>query len=143
MKHSGTYFSIALLLEIYRLPWTQPSSQIWGGSRSDIMLRWFGFSKGENFNLFLTLSHLAIQFYSWECKLAKKIPTANWVLGETIYMLNIAFQNNRNIRDSLTNSDSNLSRLWDRLVLRQHHERAAVPGGGAAEVGGGAGPRRG
>ena len=52
--------------------------------------RWFGCSNLRTENKFVRLVHLSLQFFIWECKLKKKLPSCDDILGETIEQLDIA-----------------------------------------------------
>jgi hypothetical protein len=74
---------------------------------------WLGLSGG---NLFLTIVLLAIQFKIWEHKLINKLPSANYCLGEAIYLTNEAMKINKQINIDMTKLNCPISRLWSRLA---------------------------
>jgi hypothetical protein len=73
---------------------------------------WLGIGVDNNF---LKLFLLTIQFLIWEHKLCHKLPTANYCLGETVYILNKTVSLNRNLSNCLNKLNCALSRLWPRL----------------------------
>jgi hypothetical protein len=72
-------------------------------------LRWLGL---EDTNTFLRLFCLSIQFFIWESKLNKKLPKTDYIVGETIYILDSAMNFNKKLRESFSLVNCPLSRLW-------------------------------
>ena len=57
---------------------------------SDKKARWFGCHTMENVNLIVRLFFLTIQYFIWGAKLGKFIPSADFAVGETVYLLDNA-----------------------------------------------------
>ena len=71
-----------------------------------------------NENKFIRLVHLSLQFFIWECKLKHVLPTGDFILGETIEMLDIACSLSLDLESDKNNYDCNLSRVWDTIRAR-------------------------
>ena len=82
-------------------------------------LRWTGSQDMRPDNKFVRLLHLAIQFFIWDSKLCKRLPNANWVLGEAIAMLDMSIKINRELKNDMLVSNYPLSRNWDLLAARR------------------------
>ena len=99
-------------------------------------LNWLGCQKSDNNIISLRLFRLTIQFFIWKGKLKKTIPNANYVLGESIQLLDAACCLDFNIHFSRTNLESAFFRTWDTWVARGRiHD--GLPGeadGGAEEA---------
>ena len=80
--------------------------------------RWFGCGSFQHENKFIRLVHLSLQFFIWECKLKRVIPTSDFILGETIEMLDIGCSLSLDLESDKNNYDCNLSRVWDTIRAR-------------------------
>ena len=83
--------------------------------RAQRRLRWTGCQLLENNNNFARLLHLTIQYFIWDSKLCNRLPTTNWVLGDTIALLDISLKCSRELTSNMLNLNCNISRIWDRL----------------------------
>ena len=81
--------------------------------------RWLGFQTLNPNNTFKRLIHLAIQYFIWDSKLCNKIPNANWVLGESLAMLDSAIKLNAMLRNNLIISNYPIAVHWDQLAARR------------------------
>ena len=84
---------------------------------SDRKYRWFGINRDNTKNKFKTLFYLGLQYHLWGCKLRKTLPNADFLVGETIIMLEKSCRLDNTLNNSKTNFNCNLSRYWD--VLRE------------------------
>ena len=76
---------------------------------------WFGFPSGVIKNNFYCLFLLSIQFFIWKAKLSSKLPNANYVLGESVQLMDNLSNTNGNIFLGRDNYNCVLSRNWDLL----------------------------
>ena len=76
---------------------------------------WFGVEKLDKENKFRRLLFLTVQFLLWEAKLQKKLPEANYFLGETIFLLENALRTDGQLRLDKINVNCVISRHWDTL----------------------------
>ena len=79
---------------------------------------WFGCGSFQNENKFIRLVHLSLQYFIWECKLKHVLPTGDFILGETIEMLDIGCSLRLDLESDKNNYDCNLSRVWDTIRVR-------------------------
>ena len=80
--------------------------------------RWFGCGFLQVENRFIRLVHLSLQFFIWESKLKRILPTSEFILGETIEMLDIACSCNTDLQFDRVNYNCNLTRVWDTIRAR-------------------------
>ena len=73
----------------------------------------------EKENLFLRLFFLTIQYFIWGAKLGKFIPPADFVVGETVYLLDNACSLNNELDACRTTLNCVLSRHWNNLRARR------------------------
>jgi len=84
---------------------------------SEQKLLWFGICKDKIGNKFKTLFYLGIQYQIWMCKLKRIIPNSDFLVGETIHLLDGSCSMDNTLDNAKNNFNSNLSRFWP--VLRQ------------------------
>ena len=80
--------------------------------------RWFGFTKDNNFNIFRSVFYLHVQFLLWQFKLKKTLPDPDFIVGESIYALDLACKLNFKIMHDRNNFFCPLTRYWDILKQR-------------------------
>ena len=93
-------------------------SSVLGIAESD-KKRWFGFPTGDTGNNFYCLFFLSVQFFIWRSKLNNTLPNSNFILGESIQLLDNLSKFNSKIFSGKDNYDCILSRNWDRLRARR------------------------
>ena len=76
---------------------------------------WFGVETLEKENKFRRLLFMKVQYLIWEAKLQKKLPEANYILGETVFLLENATRMDSHLRDAKQNFNCVISRHWDEL----------------------------
>ena len=93
-------------------------STVLGIAESD-KKRWFGFPTGDTGNNFFCLFFLSVQFFIWRSKLNNTLPNSNFILGESIQLLDNLSKFKSKIFSGKDNYDCILSRNWDRLRARR------------------------
>ena len=88
-------------------------------STIDRKRRWFGCINMERENMFLRLFFLTVQFFIWGAKLSKFIPTADFLVGETVILLDNACQLSLELEQCRTSLNNVLSRHWNTLRARR------------------------
>ena len=83
--------------------------------------RWFGCGYFQHENKFIRLVHLSLQFFIWECKLKRVIPTGDFILGETVLLLDNACSLNANLKNCRIISNCPLSRHWQNIRALTRH----------------------
>jgi hypothetical protein len=78
--------------------------------------RWMGLPTVYSNSLFSQLVHLHIQFYLYKSKLQNRLPNVDFIIGETIYDMDVACQKNFNIYFQKNSYNANISRLWGKLA---------------------------
>ena len=78
-------------------------------------LRWSGFDMGSQKNIFKILAYLNIQYQIWVCKLKKKVPVADNLVGEMVYELDPVCRLNSSIHNARSLFNCPISRHWDRF----------------------------
>ena len=79
--------------------------------------RWAGFSTLPADNSFYRLLHLTVQYFIWKSKLRMSLPSENFILGETIALLDSFSTTGRRIFLGLDDYNCLLSRNWH--ILRE------------------------
>ena len=76
---------------------------------------WFGVETLERENKFRRLLFMTVQYFTWEAKLQQKLPEANYILGETVFLLDNATRMDSHLRHAKNNFNCVISRNWDAL----------------------------
>ena len=80
---------------------------------------WMGLQPATPDNKFLRLFYLGIQYFIWEAKLKKTVPSANFLVGETVQILDTASERNFDLHYAKSILNNTLSRNWELLRARR------------------------
>ena len=77
---------------------------------------WFGCQVLEHDNAFLRIFFLTMQYFIWCAKLGKFLPNINFILGETVLLLDNACTVNLSFDACKNSINFPLSRHWGNIV---------------------------
>ena len=77
--------------------------------------RWFGCQDLEIENQFLRLFHVTVQYFIWEAKLKMRIPSVDYILAETVLLLDDACSLNFEFDNCRMQLNCVLSRHWNNI----------------------------
>ena len=82
-------------------------------------IRWMGLCLPTKNNIFLQLFHLGIQYFIWQAKLRVSLPSVDFIVNETVHILDMAVEKNFDMHFGKSNLNNTLSRHWNFLRTRR------------------------